>query len=794
MLFDDTLSEIDRDFQFKLSLRRCTVASHSPRRSPNASRHVIIWMMNVPIISTKLHLPTPPHSLVPRARLTARLETGTRGKLILLSAPAGFGKTTLIAEWADQYGQGRLVSWVHLDESDNEPVRFLSYIVAALQAHEADMGEVALAGLQSMPPSPVEAALTALVNELDSLDSAVILILDDYHLIDNPSIHSALGFLIEHMPTHMCLVIATRTDPPMAIHRLRAHGQMTEIRAQDLRFSPEETHGFLRETINYQLSASDIAALDRRIEGWIAGLQMVVLSLRGRKDVRAFIDSFSASHRFIMDYLTEEIFNQQPLHTQSFLLRTSILDRLSGPLCDAVLGSAPLEAGDAEPAQVILGQLERANLFLLPMDEERHWYRYHHLFADLLRQRLRHTWPDEIPVLQKRASAWCAANRFIDEAFKYALAGSDLETAAQLVEEHALDLLKRGTLNTLLGWLEKLPDEIILGRPWLSVFLAWTLLLTAQIENIERYLAAAEENSSAIENPVDLRGHIAAIRAYASALRGEVEQAFVLATEALDLLPSDDLNVRSVVTFVLGGVNLIRKDIPAAIEAMKEASEAGERAGNIHVAVSALSAMGDLLLSQGKMSDAEQTYSQALKLGTGRSGRPLPIAASVYRGLAELHLARNDLKSARQLAETGVELAGQWGNVDSLVGGHLVLAQLSLREGTAAEAQRALSEAQHLAATHNLSPGTAGRIAACEALFRGATADKDSHGFLIEPLTERELEVLKLMAEGHSNPDIAGELIIALGTVKAHTSSIYRKLDSRSRTQAVIRARELGIL
>ena len=753
--------------------------------------------MNLPIISTKLHIPSLPQALVSRARLTARLEAGAQGKLILVSAPAGFGKTALIAEWAHQCSQACQVCWVHLDESDNEPVRFMSYLIAALQTHQQDLGEAALSGLQSLPPAPIEAILTSLVNEIDALASDLILILDDYHLIDTPAIHRAVAFLIEHLPADMCLVIATRADPPLPIHRLRARGQMIEIRVEDLRFSREEMRRYLEGLLHDQFSNRDIATLDSRIEGWIAGLQMVALSIQGRQDPREFIKTFSGSHRFIMDYLTEEIFNQQPFELQKFLLQTSILERLSGSLCDALVGpgfSVPQGQENLTPAQRILEHLEHANLFLLPMDDERRWYRYHQLFASLLRQRLRQTWPDEIPALHRRASAWYAANDLTDEAFKHALAANDSQAAAQIVESLALDYLKTGALFALLGWLEQLPEETILERPWLSVFFGWALLLTGRLENLERYLAAAEQGKTSLEDRDNLRGHIAAIRAYGSMIRGETQQGFALAQQSLELLPEEDLTIRCVVAFVLGGFNYMRGDIPAAIEAMKEAGRSGERAGNIHLAVSALSSAGSLMLEVGNLGEAQQAYDQALKLGTGRGGHPLPIAANVYSGLAQLYLAREDLKNARQFATTGLELAEQWGNMDSLAGSYLALANIARLEGNPVEAQQALNEAKHIAATHSLTPGFENLPTDYEALRTPGGAERGGQKAPIEPLSEREIEVLRLMAEGRSNPEIAAELIIALGTVKAHTSNIYRKLDTRGRTQAVIRAQELGIL
>jgi LuxR family maltose regulon positive regulatory protein len=498
-----------------------------------------------------------------------------------------------------------------------------------------------------------------------------------------------------------------------------------------------------------------------------------------------------------MDYLTEEIYNQQPPQIQKFLLRTSILDRLSGPLCDDVLAADSSVEENQEtqpPAQQTLDYLESSNLFLIPLDEERIWYRYHHLFANLLRQRLRREAPEDIERLQRRASDWCAANGSYEEAFQYALAARDFQAAAQIVERQGLQLLKIGALSTILNWFTKLPEEIISARPRLNVYYAWTLILTGQTVDVEPYLVAAEESEAVLALPEELHGEIAAIRAYAAARQEDVVGTLEEANKALVLLPKDDFSVRSVVSFVLGGVHLLQGDLPSGLEAMNVASRDGERSGNIHVAVSAFNAMAGILERQGKLAEAEDTYMRALTLGTGRSGRPLPITAGIYDGLARLYLARKDLQKARRFAETSVELGEKWVNADSQIHGLLTMAQIAQLEGSAAEAQKALAQAKQLAATHILTPGTQEFIENIEKRIRSHKSGESLAGILPEPLSERELEVLALMAAGHSNSEIAEKLIIALGTVKAHTSTIYRKLDVRSRTEAVIKAGELGLL
>jgi LuxR family maltose regulon positive regulatory protein len=753
--------------------------------------------MTIPIISTKLHIPQLPKSLVPRGPLIDRLETGARGKLILVSAPAGFGKTSLISELVNDPREGRHVSWVHLDENDNGLTHFLGYVIAALQTHHPDIGEASLSGLQSVPPVPIEAILTSLINEIDTLGGQIILVLDDYHLIDASSIHESVGFLIEHLPAHMCLVIVTRIDPPLPLHRLRARGQMMEIRAQDLRFSREEMRSLLEGMLGMKFAAEDIAALDARVEGWAAGLQMVALSLQGKRDVHQFIKSFSGSHRYIMDYLTEEIYDQQPQHIKKFLLGTSILDRLSGPLCEAVLRTGPWELesqGDTFTAQHMLEDLEQANLFLLPLDEERNWYRYHHLFADLLRQRLRQTFPDEIQGLQRRASDWFVDQGYFEEAFQYALQANDSQAAANIVEGQGLAMLKQGSLATIFGWFNRLPEAIVRTQPRLNVIYAWALLLSGETVDLEEYLTAAEGSKDDVGDVDELHGEIAAIRAYAAARREDIDLSLEQAHKALALLPEDDYSVRSVVSFVMGGVYYLQGDVPNALEAMNDAAQNGERSGNINVAVSAVNAMAGMLMGQGKLGEAENNYARGLKLGTGRSGRPLPVAGSIYTGLARLHLALNDLSNAREYATTGFELGEIWMNIESQINSLLVLAQVAQLEGNNTEALQALQQARHLAGTHVLTPGTDAAIENVAMMIKTQEAGSIPQGALVEPLSERELEVLRLMAEGRTNAEIAAELIIALGTVKAHTSSIYRKLDVRNRTQAIVAAREMNLL
>ncbi|MEI6450076.1 MAG: AAA family ATPase, partial [Actinomycetes bacterium] len=445
-----------------------------------------------PLLFTKLYVPPPRPGVVARARLTERLNEGTHGRLTLVSAPAGFGKTTLVAEWAA--GCGRPVAWLSLDQRDDDPSSFLTYLVAALRTIAPEIGSEAVAALQSPQPPPTESVLTTIVNEISTVPDDFVLILDDYHVLDSRPDDEALAFLLEHLPPRMHLVIATREDPRLPLARLRARGQLTELRAADLRFTPAEATAFLKRAAGLDLSADDVEALETRTEGWIAGLQMAAISLQGLPDAAGFIRSFTGSHRFVLDYLLEEVLQRQPVEVQTFLLRTSVLDRLCGPLCDAVL-SSPTGSGD-ETLQAI----ERANLFIIPLDNERRWYRYHHLFGDLLRRRLGQSLPaEEVADLHFRASQWYERDGQLLEAFHHATAADDVERAERLIDSDGMNLHLRGVLMPILDWLASLPGTVLDARPRLLVRSATLTLMAAQTTGVEEKLQAAERALQGVE-------------------------------------------------------------------------------------------------------------------------------------------------------------------------------------------------------------------------------------------------------------------------------------------------------
>ena len=444
--------------------------------------------MSVPILATKLYIPPPRPSIVPRPRLVERLNAGLAMccKLTLISAPAGFGKTTMVSAWIASCG--RPVAWLSLDEGDNDPARFISYLVHALQMIKAGIGEDLLAALQSTQPLQIETILTTLLNEISPISENFLFILDDYHLINSKPVDQALAFLIEHQPPQMHLLIATpRRSRPAAGSACALGGSAPSCRAADLRFNPAEAAEFLNQVMGLGLSAENITALEARTEGWIAGLQLAALSMQGYEDAAGFIQSFTGSHRFVMDYLVEEVLHQQSESIQAFLLRTSILDRMCGPICDAVLLNPSI------PGQATLEYLERANLFIVPQDNERGWYRYHHLFGDLLRKRLGQTLtPAGIAELQLHASQWYENNDLMLEAFKHATAANDVDRAVRLMESTKMPIHLRGTATAILDWLESLPKTVLDARPALWWGQAAMLLVIGQVTGVEEKLQATE--------------------------------------------------------------------------------------------------------------------------------------------------------------------------------------------------------------------------------------------------------------------------------------------------------------
>ncbi len=663
--------------------------------------------MSGDLLQTKLYMPRLRPFLVPRPHLIKKLNQGRQQgcKLTLVSASAGFGKTTLISAWiADSK---RPSAWLSLDEGDSEPTRFLRYFVASLQRIAPDIGQTALAGLQSPQPPPTQAILTILLNELAALPDPFTLVLDDYHVVDAQPIDKALTFLLEHLPPQMHLVIITREDPDVPLARLRARRQLTELRAADLRFTPGEAAVFLNQVMELNLSAEAITTLDTRTEGWIVGLQLAALALQGQisgqgnKDVNAFIQSFSGSHRYVLDYLIEEVLKQQPERVQTFLLETAVLERLNGSLCDALTGQGS--------GQATLEMLERANLFLVPLDGERRWYRYHHLFADLLRQRL-HQGTDEraIAELHIRASQWYENNNLALEAFHHAVAANDVERAARLVEGECVPGIKiplhfRGVVTPVLNWLASLPTAVLDARPVLWVMYASALSMVGKMADVEGILQAAEaalQNAEPGDKTRNLIGHIAAIRALLAAVQNQPQPETIItqSRRALEFLRPDNTAVRTATIWKLGIAYHLQGDRAAARQAYSEAISASQTSGNLVINISSTSGLGNIQEADNQLHQAAQTYRHILQL----AGDRLPVAAvEAHLGLARICYEWNDLDAAQQHGEQGIQLAQQLGDNDRLVLYKVLLARLKLAQGDAAGAVAILAEAEQFARRHN---------------------------------------------------------------------------------------------
>ena len=661
--------------------------------------------MYTPILATKLYIPPPRPGVVPRPRLTDRLNEGLQRRLTLISAPAGFGKTTLISEWIA--GCGRPAAWLSLDEGDNDPTRFLAYLVAALRTIAADIGEGMLGALQSPQPPPTESVLTALLNETATIPDDFVLVLDDYHVIDAGAVDDALAFLIEHLPPRMHLIIATREDPQLPLARNRARGQLVELRAADLRFAPSEAAEFLKGVMGLNLSEENIAALETRTEGWIAGLQLAALSMRGQEDVSGFVRAFAGDNRYIVDYLVEEVLQRQPERIRSFLLQTSILARLNGPLCDALTGQ--------EEGNMLLETLERGNFFVVPLDDKRRWYRYHHLFADVLQAHLRAEQPDLVATLHRRASEWYEQNGLPADAIRHALAAEDFERAADLIEGAVPAMRRSRQEATLLGWLEALPDELFRVRPVLNVHYAGTLLQSGQLDGVEERLRDAERwlNTTADrrERPDEpaaemivvheeafrrLPASIAMYRAGIALARGNVPETVTYARRALDLAPEDDHFQRGAAAAILGLAAWTSGDLEAAHRSYADGMAHLQRAGNISDAVGGAMTSADIRIAQGRLHEAMRTYEHALRLATEQGDPAMRGTADMQVGMAELHRERNDLEAATQRLLRSKEQGEHTGFPQYRYRWRVAMARIREAQGDLDGALGLLHEAEHV--------------------------------------------------------------------------------------------------
>lgn len=684
--------------------------------------------------------------MVLRPRLIERLNGGLHRKLTLISASAGFGKTTLVSEWIA--GCERPVAWLSLDERDNDPARLLTYLVAALKTIAANIGEGVLAVLQSPQPLPTESILTILLNEITTIQDNFLLVLDDLHVIDAKPANHALTFMLEHLPPQMHVVILTREEPNLPLARLRARGQLTELRGADLRFNSFEAAGFLNQVMGLNLSSEDIAALETRTEGWIAGLQLAAISMHGHKDAASFIQSFTGSHHFVLDYLVEEVLQNQSESVQTFLLRTSILDRLCGPLCDSILLD-PSSSG-----QETLNYLERTNLFIVPLDNERRWYRYHHLFADLLRQRLHQSSVSStegvergVAELHKRASVWYEDNGLEIEAFHHAVISNDVERAARLVEGEGMPLHLRGAVAPVLNWLESLPSEVMDARPSLWVMYASVLVIAGKPTGIEQKLQAAEAamqgaepddktrdlvgliaatraakaaliiagQPTAIEQKLqaaeaalqgtepddktnDLIGYIAPIRVALDFHQYQVETIIAESLRALEYLHQGNLPVRTAAAWMLGVACQLQGDRAAASQAYNEAIFYSQAIGDNNITIMATIGLGNLEEAENRLYMADQSYRRVLQLA---GDLPLPATCEAHLGLARLCYEWNDLDDALQHVHQSMQLVRKTENTEGFIACEVFLARLKLAHGDVTGAAATLAKAVQSVRKHN---------------------------------------------------------------------------------------------
>lgn len=656
---------------------------------------------------TKLFIPATRPELVSRSHLVDQLNHGLHRKLTLISAPAGFGKTTAVTNWLhSQKGNDALlflIGWLSLDEEDNDPVRFLTYLITALNRVpelETDIGVGALQMAQASQPPPPETILTAVINEIAMITNKIVLVMDDYHLIDSQSVHDAVTFLLENLPPQLHLVITTREDPPLQISRLRTRDQLNEFRAVHLRFSTAETAEFLNEIMGLKLSAKDIVALEKRTEGWVAGLQLAAISMQGRTDISNFIQSFTGSHHFVIDYLVEEVLNHQPEHIHDFLLQTSILDQLNGSLCDALTGQ--------ENGQVTLETLERANLFIVSLDSQRRWYRYHHLFADLLRQRLRQTQLGRISSLHRRASEWFEQYGFTDQAIEHAVRAEDFERAVYLIEDQADSVWMRGEHRKLQYWLAELPIELLFSNPNLCIFHAWEQFANGQLDAAEESLQAAEtlvtsQDSLSEYDRMQIQGRVATIRAFLAFHEGNIEAIYMHSGQALEFLPEDDLIWRNNVTVALGDAYSFGGNLEAALRSRLDAWETSRALGNTYMELIASMKFAVTLRQQGKLDRAKEICEQQLLLagenGLSRTAEAGWILAVWGEILAEQDMLEDALQKTPEgskLAEGGDKVILSWCN--------FCLIRVLYACGDIAGAETVIKNMEYLAVNHAFPP------------------------------------------------------------------------------------------
>ena len=920
--------------------------------------------MNDRLLQTKLSIPALRSSFVPRPRLIAKLNAGLEDGLILISAPAGYGKTTLVTEWLEDLrfsisdfrlrdgnsqtddpqphsatpgggisAAGNRVAWLSLDEADNDPRRFLAYLIAAIQPIRPGLGESIGALLRSPQPPPAEIILTALVNELAAVPAPILLVLDDYHVIHSLPIHQQITFLLEHQPSHMHLVLMTREDPLLPVARLRARGQVLEIRQEDLCFTLQEAANFLEHVMGLDLTSEDVAALEQRTEGWIVGLQLAALSMQGMGDPKDFIQAFAGSNRYVLDYLIEEVFKRQSAEVQDFLLKTSILDRLCEPLCDAVIreqsagnsqgqGNSMTTEDPRRPSssQAILDHLDHANLFIIPLDQSRTWYRYHHLFSELLHLRMRASPAHDETSLHQRASQWYESQGLFQDAVEHSLSAQDWGNAARLIGLVNEDMLKRGEAVTLLGWFGRMPREVTCANPALCMGYAWAALLSSQFDIAGPLLECAEGMA---ESGPHFLGQVAAAQAFLARARRDNARAIEKSEQALALLPDTDMVTRGNIALNLGLAYWHEGGLVKAESMLMQAVDLSGKVGNQYAVLTAQVFLARVFASRGKLQQAFD-----LDEGLIKAGGQIPILCLAHYDLATIHLEWNNLQKAWEHFDKGSALSQSSGNLEFQQAGTLFRAILAHAEGEDGEVDAALAEADDKARDFpEVIRSRSAAFGVQAALRRNdlkmltrwepqVKAEVDSHSFyrfmgltrprlllaqgkkeeaaevlraiyetasqhgwgygmivlrilqslaarnteeamqflsealrtgkpeefvrsfvdagaqlipllqaaiqggvepeyagrilsasgavhhdeiqaqagLVEPLSKREIEVLRLVTAGLSNCEIARKLFISPGTAKTHIHNLCGKLGARNRTEAAMRAKEMGLV
>jgi LuxR family maltose regulon positive regulatory protein len=665
------------------------------------------------LVATKLSVPPLQSHVVSRPRLLEKLDEIKNRKLVLVSAPAGFGKTTLLCDWINQ---SRIsTAWISLDSGDNDHVHFLIYLIAALQNLDKNIGKTAVLMLQTPQHPPVETVMAAVVNDIASLSKDFILVLDDYHMITSGQVHHAVKFLLEYLPRNMHLVIASRSDPPLALARLRSLDQLIELRISDLCFTVEETSSFFNKKMKLGLTRAEVVKLGTRTEGWIAGLQLAALSVQDREDKESFINAFRGDNRHIFDYLIEEVLNLQSEEVQNFLLQTSILDRLSGSLCDAVTKQ--------KNSQKMLNDLEKADLFLFPLDDGRKWFRYHRLFADLLQHRLKQTQTDVISDLHRRAGEWYVQSGHKDQAVNHALASGDAEWAVSLIEEIAESIWDRGQQIKLLKWFEALPDEMVNSSILLSILYARTLNIIGRLEDAEKILQQAENMLNSVEKAFsitsspdsehkytlhkkEIQGRISVIRAFMSAYRGDMDQVIRYARSAVESLHDKDLMWRAVAATTLGFVHGWSGDgdLMSARYAFSEAQKVSEEAGNTYFYLFAASCYAGIDGLQGRQKQAVQTYKSLLKYAKEHGMEQTSLVGSIYVSLGAICFECNDREEGMRLIEKGLHLALLGHDAAVIAVSRLHLAHALTIKGDQNGALRAIEEIEKSACEFAIPP------------------------------------------------------------------------------------------